>query len=156
MPQQWMTRHEAEAFLEANHVGRLATVNQDGSPYITPLNYAFDGRRIYIHGKANGAKMDNIAANPQVCFEVSRVDHEVWQGERPCGCATRYTSVLAFGSAHIVNDAAEKARILNLLLKLHADGRNFCRVDEQMAARCGVVVIEIERLSGKRNVNQLT
>ena len=151
MPQQWMTEQETEDFLRANHIGRLATVNQDGSPYITPLNYAVDGQRLYFHGKAAGAKMANIAADPRVCFEVSRVDRQVWQGEKPCGCATRFTSVLAFGNAHIVDDAASKARILNLIMESMAAGRNFCRVDERMATRCCIVAMEIARLSGKRN-----
>lgn len=153
MPIQWLARQEAEDFLCANHVGRLATVGPDGCPYITPLNYAFAGGHIYFHGKAGGVKMENIARNPRVCFEVSRVDREVWQGDKPCGCATRYTSVLVFGRARLIDDAGEKARVLNLLLENHAAGRDYQRVDGQMAARCGVVAVEAERLCGKRNVN---
>ena len=39
---------EAEvAFVQVQRVGRLATVDEEGHPYIVPVCYAFDGPRFY-------------------------------------------------------------------------------------------------------------
>ena len=38
--------------LTAEHVGRLATMGQDGFPYITPVHFVFMSDKIFIHGLA--------------------------------------------------------------------------------------------------------
>lgn len=153
MPIRWMTEEDARAFLAAGTEGRLATCNKTGQPYITPLNYAVNQGKIYFHCKLTGQKLDNLAENNRVCFEVSRVNKMTVSEDRPCACATRYQSVLAFGTARLIEDQAEKAALLNLLVAKHAGGKPFQPVDEQKAATCAVVEIRIDQISGKMNVD---
>jgi nitroimidazol reductase NimA-like FMN-containing flavoprotein (pyridoxamine 5'-phosphate oxidase superfamily) len=148
-----MDEEDAHAFLAAGTEGRLATCDRAGQPYITPLNYVVRDGKIYFHCNLTGRKLDNLAENNRVCFEVSELTKMTISEKRPCSCAARYTSVLAFGSASIVKDQAEKAALLNLLVAKHAAGEPFQPVDEQMAATCAVVEICIERISGKMNVD---
>ena len=51
-------------------VGRVATVSTDGTPYVVPVNFAFEGDRIYFHCALEGMKLDYISANPKVGFET--------------------------------------------------------------------------------------
>ncbi len=153
MPVRWMSENDAYEFLAAQTEGRLATCNSAGQPYITPVNHLLHKGRLYFHGKPTGRKLDNLTANSQVCYEVSTVEKITVSHDRPCGCSTRYTSVLALGSARLVADEAEKAALLNLLVKRHAGGKAFERVEEQHAANCAVVEIRIAEISGKRNVD---
>lgn len=153
MPILWMSDEDARAFLAAGTEGRLATCNGAGEPYITPLNYLYHEGKIYFHSKLTGRKLDNIAENSRVCFEVSAAHKITVTHDRPCACSTRYISVLAFGVARVLRDEAEKATLLNLLVGKFAAGKVFLPVEEQHSAGCSLVEISVERLSGKRNVD---
>jgi len=153
MPIRWMTEDDARDFLEAGNEGRLATCDSGGQPYITPINYLFHRGKLYFHCKLTGRKLDNLAENSRVCFEVSRVAKMTIAEDRPCACATRYTSVLAFGTARVVEDQAEKAVLLNLLVAKHAAGKAFQPVEEKQAGSCAVVEILVDQISGKMNVD---
>ena len=153
MPIRWMTEAAAREFLGAQTEGRLATSDSAGQPYITPLNYLFRDGKIYLHSKLTGRKLENIAGNCRVCFEVSTVEKIIPLLDRPCGCATRYTSVLAFGAARVLSDNTEQAALLNLLVERYAAGKPYQPVTEKDAAGCAVVEILIDQISGKRNVD---
>ena len=153
MPIRWMNEEDAREFLTTETEGRLATCDRGGQPYITPINYLFHDEKIYIHCKLTGRKLDNIAENNRVCFEVDRVAKMTVAEDRPCACSTRYTSVLAFGTARLVEDQAEKAALLNLLIEKHAGSKAFLPVEEKQAGSCAVVEILVDQISGKMNVD---
>jgi len=153
MPVLWMSENDAREFLATQAEGRLATCDAAGQPYITPLNFLYREGKIYFHSKLIGRKLDNIAENSRVCFEVSETVKLTVTNDRPCACSTRYTSVLAFGSARVISDVAEKTALLNLLVARYAAGKPFQLVEESHAANCAVVEIRIDKLSGKRNVD---
>jgi hypothetical protein len=153
MPVLWMSENDAYEFLATQADGRLATCNAAGQPYITPVNFLYLEGKIYFHSKLTGRKLDNIAENNRVCFEVSETVKLTVTNDRPCACSTRYTSVLAFGVARVISDDAEKAALLNLLVARYAAGMPFQPVEESHAAECAVVEIHIDEISGKRNVD---
>ncbi len=107
MPQKWFTDNEALDYLARQTDGRLATCDAEGQPYITPLNYVVHDGKVYIHCAHEGKKLTNIANNPKVCFEVSHTDKSIF-GATACQCSTRYTSVLVFGVATVVENIQEK------------------------------------------------
>ena len=153
MPIRWMTQEDACRFLAEQTEGRLATCDSAGQPYITPLNYLYRDGKLYFHSRLTGRKLDNLAGNNRVCFEVSETAKIVVSNDRPCACSTRYKSVLIFGAARVVSDDAEKAALLNLLVERYAAGQAFEPVDEQHSTGCAVVEILIEEISGKGNVD---
>jgi nitroimidazol reductase NimA-like FMN-containing flavoprotein (pyridoxamine 5'-phosphate oxidase superfamily) len=153
MPVLWMSENKARDFLATRADGRLATCDAAGQPYITPLNYLYREGKIYFHSKLTGRKLDNIAENNLVCFEVSKVEKLTVSNDRPCACSTRYTSVLVFGAARVISDEAEKAVLLNLLVEKYAGGKAFEPVEERHAADCAVVEIRVDEISGKMNVD---
>ena len=70
-----LTEEEAMDVVRKGEYGVLSTVGEDGKPYAVPLSYVLDEEKkvIYFHGTAaGGQKMDNILANPSVCFTVVR------------------------------------------------------------------------------------
>ncbi len=40
-----MTKEEIDAFLAGPHIGRLATIREDGFPHVTPIWFVWDGDR---------------------------------------------------------------------------------------------------------------
>lgn len=153
MPIRWMSEDDAREFLRAGTEGHLATCDAAGQPYITPVNYLYRDGKIYFHSKLSGRKLDNLATNGRVCFEVSATAKIVIANDRPCACSTRYTSVLAFGAARVLADSAEKTDLLNLLVEKYALGKAFQPIEAQHAAGCAVVELAIEQISGKMNVD---
>lgn len=152
MPKKQLSNDEALNFLIEQTVGRLATCDCSGTPYITPLNYIYYQHKLYFHCANEGRKLDNIAANSKVCFEVSRVNKNVF-GPLACNFSTRYTSVLIEGTASIVEDPIRKLELLNTLTSKLANGRHFAPAVPESASRVTVVEISIETLSGKCNVD---
>lgn len=152
MPKKWLSEKEAAEYLAARTEGRLATCDADGQPYITPLNYVFHRGRIYFHCAPKGHKLDNIAANDRVCFEVSQTDKTVFT-EKACNCSTRYTSVVVFGRARMVTDDAEKAEALNALTGRIAAGRPFERTTAAQTGGVVVVAVSVDKITGKQNVD---
>jgi Predicted flavin-nucleotide-binding protein len=51
---------EAKEILTKAEYGSLATIGEDGYPYVVPVSYAFEDSSIYIHGATEGHKLDNI------------------------------------------------------------------------------------------------
>jgi len=151
---------EIEKLLEGCTVGRLATVGRDGYPYITPLNYVYLQQAIYFHSAAAGEKLENIAANPQVCFEVdvplAYLDTCYDPSKPPCAVNQLYKSVIIRGRAEIVDDIDKKLTALNALMASHERVEEFTGVTINHSAvnRCVVVVVHVDFISGKTNVSR--
>lgn len=152
MPACLLTDNEARQYIADNDTGHLATCGADGQPYVVPLNYIFLNESIYFHCAHEGKKLDNLKTNDKVCFEISHTD-KIYLGNTPCKCGTRYTSVLVFGKACIIEDVTEKILVLNELTKKITKGRQYASIDQTMAGSCTVVGIKIDGISGKRNVD---
>jgi nitroimidazol reductase NimA-like FMN-containing flavoprotein (pyridoxamine 5'-phosphate oxidase superfamily) len=153
MPKEWITdREEMEGLLQEALVGCLATVGPDGSPYITPLNFVFYQGKIYFHCAFKGRKMDNIRANPRVCFEVHELI-EIVQSQRACDFDTRYRSVLVFGRACSLPDVDRKVAVLTALAEKYADRQAVEPPTLERAKGTEVIEITIEEMTGKRNVD---
>lgn len=131
-------------------VGHLATVDVAGTPYVVPVHFVFDGEHIYFHGMNEGKKLDNIRSNPAVCFEIYELLSISLNAEKPCDSGTFYRSVIATGSARVVESREDKTRALKLLNEKYFKGP----VDEMhMATIDATCVIEMKiiRISGKHH-----
>jgi nitroimidazol reductase NimA-like FMN-containing flavoprotein (pyridoxamine 5'-phosphate oxidase superfamily) len=139
-----MTPAEAEALLREADFGFLATVDDTGQPYCVPLNHVYVGGYIVFHCALEGAKLDNIRANPKVSYAVC-TEHEVM----PDKISTRYKSAIAFGTAEIVESSDLKKELLVALLERLAPGQGF-RCGGETIANTTVVRIKVEVLTGKK------
>jgi len=144
-----LEQKEIESLLTAETVGRLATVNADGTPYITPIHYIYLNRKIYIHGLIRGQKMSNITANPNVCFEIDRFEKLIFPEEKsPCDVNTQYQSVIITGTAKIVEDENLKAEALDLIVEKYTPSLSGASFGNSIKAT-GVIEIEIKEVTGK-------
>ncbi len=144
-----LTEEEAMDVVRKGEYGVLSTVGEDGKPYAVPLSYVLDEEKkvIYFHGTAaGGQKMDNILANPSVCFTVVR-NTEVL----PSQFSTKYYSASVFGPAKVVEEEEEKKKALLLLVRKYSpdyeeQGRAY--IDRAIRA-VSVVRIDVDRTTGK-------
>jgi nitroimidazol reductase NimA-like FMN-containing flavoprotein (pyridoxamine 5'-phosphate oxidase superfamily) len=141
---------EIEQVLKDATVGRLGT-SRDDTPYVVPVSYAYHNGKIFIHGAKQGKKMDDITANPRVCFEVET--SEVIPSDDPCNYSYRYRSVIANGTAKILVDPTEKLQGLRLLTERYAPGKGSDLTEGHLKKNWNLNVVEItiQDMVGKKS-----
>ena len=155
MPHEPVTeRAELERVLRETRSGVLATVDVNGQPYVTPLNHFYRAGKLYFHCARQGRKLDNIAANPKVCFTAYETGELIF-GSKACDCAQRYVCVICFGTARLVEDEEIKMDIL-MRLTAHYAGREYEPPSPARLNGTAVVEITITEMTGKRNVDHIT
>ena len=151
---------EIERILSLTNIGRLATVGQDGYPYITPVNYVSLGGKIYFHCAPKGEKLDNLRQNPRVCFEVdiplSYIDRDLDPARPACQLHQYYHCVIIRGTATDVEDSDLKLAALNALIAKHEKTENFTPVTAVMSGfkACKVIEIKPDSITAKSDFSQ--
>ena len=152
--------NEIDRLLSAATIGRMATLGADGYPYITPVNYVHFNGCIYFHCALKGEKLDNIARDDRVCFEVDIPLAYIDLGYNPeggaCSLHQFYHCVIIRGRARVVLDGDRKTAALNALVAAHEPDRAPAPVHGDMPdyKACAVVEIRPERISAKSDLAQ--
>ncbi|MBL9063540.1 pyridoxamine 5'-phosphate oxidase family protein [Tabrizicola sp.] len=87
------------------HVGHVV----DGVPVVTPTLQWREGDRVYWHG-SSASRMQKRAAREQVCLTVTLTDGMVL-ARSGFEHSVNYRSVMVFGQAEVVADAAKTAHL---------------------------------------------
>ena len=121
---------EIPEILAAGHVAHLGFVI-DEQPFVIPMSYHFEPRasdepdgfdRLYLHGATKGRAMQHLAGGAPVCVAVTHLDHLVYS-RTALDHSMNYRSVVCFGRGRLVEDAAEKARLLERMVRRYFPGR---------------------------------
>lgn len=139
---------EIEEILKEQKVGRLATLNLNGYPYVTPVHFVYENNCIYIHGLSKGQKIDNIKNNSNVCFEIEEMLGLILD-EKPCDVNTAYKSVIILGNAKLV-EGEKKVEALNAVVSKYTPHLANIPFPENMLKATSVIEIEIVEATGKR------
>lgn len=140
---------ELETLLRRGRICRLG-LNDDGAPYVVPMNYGYADRCLWFHCATDGKKLDLIRRDDRVGFEIT-AEAEVLPAATACGWETKFLSVIGTGRASIVADEAGKRRGLDALMAQHAGPGRSWTYGEGPLARMVVIRVEIERMTGKRS-----
>jgi len=146
--------------LSSATIGRLATIGSDGYPYITPVNFVFHQGSLFFHSAREGEKLDNIARDPRVCFEVDIPLAYVEVGfnpeRNPCRTHQFYHCVIIRGKARVIPDGELKTAALNALVGKNEGNSVFQPITENSSGyrRCCVVEVKPERMTAKSDLGQ--
>lgn len=136
------------ALLSRGKVINLA-LNQDGAPYVVPMNYGFKDGVIYLHCAREGTKLDLLRADPRVGFSVV-VGYALRGNADGCESTAHYSSVCGTGAARILETAEEKRRGLEIIAAQVAPQADRGFPEKVVDITC-VVAVTPDRLSGKQN-----
>ena len=100
------------------HIGYVI----DGQPYVTPTLFWRDGERLYWHGSSASRMLRTQAQGIPVCLTVAHVDGLIL-GRCAFRHSLNYRAVMAFGTAAMVSDPAEKEAGLNAFIERVYPGR---------------------------------
>jgi nitroimidazol reductase NimA-like FMN-containing flavoprotein (pyridoxamine 5'-phosphate oxidase superfamily) len=128
------------------HVGFLV----DGQPAVIPTVYVRMGDHLYVHGSPASRMLRALAAGGPVCVAVTLTDGLVL-ARSAFHHSVNYRSVVLYGTASSVKDAARKAEILQCLSDHLIPGRwaDVRRPSAQELRQTWVVSIPIEEASAK-------
>lgn len=145
------SREEIDAIIESANVCRIAFA-RGNEPYVVPVSFGYDGEALYIHTAKTGRKLDFIAANNRVCFELE--DNVALQVDDRDACKWTFVfeSVIGYGAITELETAEGKARGLNQIM-LHYSGREW-EIDEAATATTRVWRIDIESVTGKQSLEK--
>lgn len=132
-----LSRAEIDELLAEEVVGRVGC-HADGSTYVVPVFFAYDGESIFVQ-TLEGRKVEMMRSSPAVCFEVDR--YELDTGS--------WRSVVADGRYEELDEAgAEHARALLRERLAATAGRRRERSDTG-GRRPVAFAIRLEQVSGR-------
>ena len=143
------------AYLEASSFGFLATMGEEGQPYLNSNIYVYDDTRrcIYLHTHRTGRTRDNLAVPEKVAFSVASMGR-LLPAPEALEFSVEYAGVVVFGTGRLVDDATEAERGLQMLLDKYAPhleaGRDYRPVTPRELERTAVYRIDVETWSGKQ------
>jgi nitroimidazol reductase NimA-like FMN-containing flavoprotein (pyridoxamine 5'-phosphate oxidase superfamily) len=140
-------RAEIEATIAEATVCRVAMCDGD-RPYIVAMNFGYRDNRFYFHCAAEGRKLDILANNDRVCLQMD-VGAEIERGDTACEFGMKYRSVIAFGTATIIDDASEKAAALDTIVQHYSVSPE--EYPEALLNVMKVIEVEIESMTAKKS-----
>ena len=146
-----MTEDRARQMLATGFCGRLGTTDPSGWPYVVPFLYVWMDGRVYVHqARARGHLAESLAANPRVCFEIDAPSDVFAYGRFECDTGLAYASVIAFGTARVVEVEEEKTRFFVELMRKYGDpGLERPPAFFPRLGEVTVYALTIDRLTGK-------
>jgi len=143
-----LAREEIVEIIRKAPVCRLGLC-RDNVPYVVPLNFGYRDGCLFLHCAKEGRKMDMIRANPRVCFEID-TDVEVVRAEQPCDWGMRFSSVIGFGTASVLEDPEERKQGLDAIMD-HYGCQPAQPYPESYLKHTAVIRVEVEEMTGKRS-----
>ena len=120
-------------------------------PYIVPLNFGatFENGKLalYFHGANAGKKMELLAKDNRVAFEMS-CSHKLLLGQKDCDCVMEFESVCGNGTIEILSDL-EKLAALTALMEQYSPNLNH-KFDENSVKAVAVLKLTANEVTGKR------
>lgn len=143
-----LTEGKLNGILRDTEWGTLAVIGENGYPSSYPVNFVYDGERrsLYFHHAPEGYMLECLKHCHKVCFSVVGRSDVV-----PDKFTTLFESVMAYGSACVVDDENEKVTALSAIAKKFSPGF----LDEGEAyiqnggGKCVVIRIDIEHMTAK-------
>jgi uncharacterized protein len=131
-------------------VCRIAMAN-DNIPYIVTMNFGYSAEpepELFFHCANEGRKLEMIAKNNFVCFEMD-TDHEIFKGPKGCDWGMKYSSIIGNGHITVLKEKEERKAGLDLIMKHYGGDREFI-YDEKVFARTTILRLKIKEMTGKR------
>ena len=142
-------KETVHAILDAGLMAHIAYV-MDGQPFCTPTAYWREGDVLYWHGSSASRMIRFQRPGVPVCVTVTHLDALVL-ARSAFHHSVNYRSVMAFGTARMVDGIEEKRRAMDGFIDRFYPGRS-ALLREPTASEIKAttfVMMEIEQASGK-------
>ena len=137
------------AILDAALVCHIAYVIE-GRPFCTPTGFWREGDHLYWHGSSASRMIRTQATGIPVCLTVTHLDALV-MARSGFHHSVNYRTVMAFGTAHVVDNNEEKLRLMdNFIDRIYPGRSKLIRQPNAGEFKATTMMgMEIETASGK-------
>ena len=136
------------AIIKKCDVCRIA-LNDDGYPYILPLNFGLNVKdktiELYFHGATEGMKYDLIQKDNRASFEMD-CGHKLVTESESGNCTMAYESVIGQGHIEMLSDAEKYDALCILMRQYHQEEFQF---NKEVMPNTRVFKLVVERVTGK-------
>lgn len=127
-------------------------LKDEESVYIVPMSFGYtyeaDTLNLYFHSAKEGRKVDLMAANGEIGFEMD-CGYELLEASSPCAYSCRYASIIGTGTVYALEEPAEKIKALTLIME-HQTGKKFT-FEEKMTEHTAAFQIKVREFTCKSN-----
>jgi len=139
-----------EEILQKAEICRLA-MNDNGFPYIVPLNFGYLNQTLYFHCATEGKKLDCLRHDPRVGFEVECDVQTQASDEAACNSTTRFRSIVGQGRARLLETPEEKRHALDIIMRHYLPSGGTWNYDPEQLKQTVVIQVAIEKMTGKQS-----
>jgi nitroimidazol reductase NimA-like FMN-containing flavoprotein (pyridoxamine 5'-phosphate oxidase superfamily) len=141
-------KEEMEAIINHCDICFVGMIEEDGTPYVIPMNFGYSNDEVILHSGPHGKHLDLLALNNRVCITFSSGHKLVYQHpEVACSYSMTSKSVLCKGAVTFVEDIEEKEQLLNVLMRNYTK-REF-RYSAPALRNVKVWRVHVEEMTGK-------
>lgn len=142
-------RATVHAVLDAGRVCHVGFV-VEGQPFVIPTAYGREGDVIYLHGATTSRLLAHLQQGVPACVAVTHLDGVVL-ARSLFHHSLNYRSAVVFGTARLVEDAAERERALTVISEQLLPGRwaEARQPNAKENKATAVLAISIEEASAK-------
>jgi hypothetical protein len=110
-------KKEIEDIINQCDICFVGLIEEDGTPYVIPMNFGYSGGEIILHSAPEGKHLHLLALNNRVCVTFCSDRKLVYQHpDVACSYSMTSKSVLCKGSVSFVEDLNEKEELMNSLM----------------------------------------
>lgn len=111
-----------ETVIRSCKVCFVGMADEEGRPYVLPMNFGYEEGIIYLHSAQEGRSIRTMDKNPQIC--VTFCSEPVLIRQHPdvaCSYRMRAGSVICEGKVEFEDDFDEKVKALNIIMRQYID-----------------------------------
>ncbi|MBN1500130.1 MAG: pyridoxamine 5'-phosphate oxidase family protein [Spirochaetes bacterium] len=139
---------EISEILLSNNMCRLAYSDRN-VPYITVMSYGYSDNCLFFHCAKEGRKLDIIAENNNVCFEITDSIKQI-SAEKACDFSVSFRTLIGYGKIEQITGVMEKKQALDILMRHHSPEKNW-EYSDKMVDAVNILVLKIDSITGKKN-----
>ena len=110
-----------EEIIKSCNICYVGMSDNDGIPYVLPMNFGYKDGVIYLHSAQEGSSISMLEMNPNICITFCTDTKLVWQNEEvACSYRMRCESVICHGKVVFEEDFEEKVKILNIIMSQYS------------------------------------
>lgn len=112
---------ELEAIINACDICHVGVTDEDGSPYVIPMNFALHDKDIILHSGPTGSHIRSLDIDNRMCVTFTSSGSLVYQNENvACSYRMDSKSVVCRGRVSFVEDMEQKELLLNVFMKKYS------------------------------------
>jgi len=117
---------EIENIINACDICFVGITELDGSPYVIPLNFAFDHNEVILHSAPEGKHQLLLQKDNRVCITFCSDRKLMYQHpDVACSYSMNSKSVLVKGKVIFIENLEEKEQAMNLFMKKYTQRSDF-------------------------------